>query len=147
MRLFDTSFESFKTALGGFTLVSLIVGFLCIAFVHAAPAHAATHSEHHVHASQNQIVDACCSAEVSSHMELWKGTLTGILQNFEVALALILLTASVGFLPSDFFATPHLTTNVLYSRYRQYTRTHPDVGVFNILRLALAKGLLNPKLF
>jgi len=46
---------------------------------------------------------------------------------------------------SDLFARHRLTTTLLFLRYRQYVREHPNIKAFDVLRLALAKGILNPK--
>lgn len=143
MQIFKSSALSLKTTLGGFLLSSLVVGFLCISFVHANLAHADMGAMHH--AGQSATLNGCCDAGVSDHMELWKSTLVGIPQGFQDVLVLIAFAISTTFLFFDFFATPRLNPNFLFLRYRQYAREHPNIKVFDALRLAFAKGLLNPK--
>ena len=148
MRLLNSSLQSLKTAIGGLMLVSFAIGFLCVSFAHLIPSHAgmnmgSMHVMHHMH--QTLALNGCCSAGTTDHMELWKSTLTGIPQGYQDILALIVFAVASTFIFSDFFATPRLNPNFLFLRYKQYTREHPDIRVFNVLRLAFAKGLLNPK--
>ena len=132
-----------RTALGGFVLTSLMVGFLCISFVHSASAHMGM--SHALHNSSSATLSACCDAGASNHMELWKSTLVGITEHPQSLFALFAFVASFTF--ADFFKTPRLDTNFLFFKYKQYAKEHPDIGLFNPLRLALARGILNPKLF
>lgn len=144
MKLFASS-SQIRTAFGGFVLSSLIVGFLCISFIHATPAHAdiGSHTAHRTSATLN----ACCDLGTNDHMELWKNTLVGIPQGFQDLLVLIVLAVATSFVFADFLATPRLDTNLIFYRYRQYAREHPDIALFNPLRLAFARGILHPKTF
>jgi hypothetical protein len=132
-----------QTALCGFVLSSLVIGFLCISFVHTTPAHADMGAMNH--SDQGVTLNGCCDTGVSDHMELWKSTLVGIPQGFQDVLVLIAFAISATFLFSDFFATPRLNPNLPFLQYKQYAREHPNIRVFDALRLAFAKGILNPK--
>lgn len=132
-----------KIALGTFVLSSLVIGFLCISFIHLTPAHADMGAMKQ--GDQTTALNGCCDAGVQDHVELWKSTLVGIPQGFQDVLVLITFAISATLLFSDFFATPHLNSNLLFQRYKQYARAHPDIRVFDALRLAFAKGILNPK--
>jgi hypothetical protein len=79
-------------------------------------------------------------------MELWKSTLVGIPQSAGDALGLIIGVVAV-FVLTDFFVTPKLNINLLSLRYRQYAREHPDIGIYNVLKLAFARGILHPKTY
>ena len=137
-----------KTILGGLVLFSLIVGFLCISFIHAAPtlAHADMDGMHTAH-SASATLQNCCNAGVSDHMELWKSTLVGIPQGFQDLLALMVLAVASSFAFAGFLEILRLDTNVLFYRYRQYAREHPELLTYNPLRLAFARGTLHPKTF
>lgn len=135
-----------KAFLGASILMSLTVGFLCISFIHATPAHADTGSAHTAHAI-NPSLNTCCDMGVNDHMELWKSTLVSIPQVFQDLLVLIVLAVATSFVFADFLATPRLDTNILFYRYRQYAREHPDILMYNPLRLAFARGILHPKTF
>lgn len=80
-------------------------------------------------------------------MELWKSTLVGIPQGSQELLVLIILAVASPFAFAGFLKLPRLNTNILFYRYRQYTREHPNILSYNHLRLALARGILNPKTF
>lgn len=145
MKLFASS-SRIQSTLGGFVLTSLIVGFLCISFIHAMPAHADTGS-HTSHQASQATINACCDIGVNDHMELWKSTLVGIPQSFQDILAIIVIGVAAAFVFSDFFAIPKLNSNVFVLRYKQYAREHPNVAIYNPLRLAFARGILHPKTY
>lgn len=140
-------FSKIRTFMGGFILSSLIVGFLCISFVHNMSAHAGMDMSHVVHTNASTITGICCDAGANNHMELWKSTLVGILETIQSLFVLVVFAfvAKVAF--AELFGVPRPFINFFSLRYRQYTREHPDIGLFNSLRLAFAKGILNPKLF
>ena len=79
-------------------------------------------------------------------MEVWKSTFVGIFQSFEILIALVAV-AFVTLSFSDLFRLSRFTPDTLAIRYRQYAREHPDITAFQPLRLAFARGILNPKLF
>lgn len=137
-----------KTVVGGSVLFSLIVGFLCISFVHAVPAHAAMDmGSMHSHDEHTASLNNCCDSGTSDHMELWKSTFVGIPQNLQELMALVAVALFVTLALADFFPSPRLNENLLSIRFRQYTRDHPDIPTYNSLRLAFARGILHPKTF
>lgn len=148
MRLLNSPLQSLKTVLGGFVLLSFIVGFLCISFVHSISSHADMGGMHTMlHTTQTATLNGCCgNPSTSDHMEAWKSTFVGIPQVFQDILTLIVISI-VAFGFSDFFATPRLNPNFLFLRFKQYAREHPNIRVFDALRLAFAQGILNPKLY
>jgi hypothetical protein len=89
----------------------------------------------------------CCDVGVTDHMELWKNALVGIPQGFQDLLVLIVLAVATSFIFTDSLAAPRLNTNILFYRYRQYAREHPNILTYNPLRLAFARGILHPKTF
>lgn len=136
-----------KTILGGLVLFSLIVGFLCISFIHAFPVHAGAGLCDATHTSHEASLKNCCDVGVTDHMELWKNTLVGIPQSFQDLLVLIVLAVATSFAFAGFLEIPRLDTNILFYRYRQYTREHPNILSYNHLRLAFARGILHAKTF
>ncbi len=147
MKLAFPQSDRLKTILGGSVLFSLIIGFLCISFIHAFPVHAGAGSSHVTNTSHEASVKNCCDAGVSDHMELWKSTLVGIPQGFQDLLVLIVLAVASSFAFASFLEIPRLNTNILFYRYRQYAREHPELLTYNPLRLAFARGILHPKTF
>ncbi len=146
MRLLTSPSQYIRTAMGGFVLSSLIVGFLCTSFIHVTPAHADMGS-HTAHKASSATLNACCDVGVNDHMELWKSTLVGIPQGFQDLLVLIVLAVATSVVFADFLAIPRLDTNIIFYRYQQYAREHPDMALFDPLRLAFARGILHPKTF
>ena len=127
-------------------LSALLIGFVCISLIHAAPSHMGM-GEMHNHSSQTASLSNCCDAGVSDHMELWKSTLVGIPQSFQDLVQLIVFAVATSFAFAGFLALPHLDANLFSIRFRQYDREHPDVLTYNPLRLAFARGILHPKTF
>ena len=132
-----------KTILAGLVLLSLVVGVFCISLIHPALAHSDTKVVHH--ASHMAVLTGCCDINTADHVESWKSTLMGIPQAFQDVLVLVAIGFAAVFVLSDLFARHRLTTTLLFLRYRQYVREHPNIKAFDVLRLALAKGILNPK--
>ncbi len=144
----SASLSKIRTAMGGFVLTSLMVGFLCISFVHNISAHAGMGMSHSIHNTSSATVKSCCDAGVYDHMELWKSTLVGIPQSIQYPLALFIAITFVGaFTFSELFGTQRIDIHLFALRYRQYVRHHPDSKTFNPLLLAFSNGILNPKLY
>ena len=113
MKLAFTQANRIKTVLGGSVLISLIVGFLCISFIHATPVHAGNGSGHIAHTSHEVSLKNCCDAGVSDHMELWKSTFVGIPQTLQQLMALVAVALFVTFTLADFFPVPRPNENLL----------------------------------
>ena len=129
-------------------LLSFAVGFLCTSLVHTISSHVGMESMHGMHhTNQALALNGCCgNTNVSDHMEAWKSTFVGIPHFFQDFLVLIVLSI-VAFSFSDFFTIPRLNLNLLFLRFKQYAREHPNIRVFDALRLAFAQGIRNPKLY
>lgn len=147
MRLSFMQSSQLKTVFSGLILLSLAVGFLCISSVHAAPVHASMDMTTHVHEAHATSLNNCCDTSTSDHMELWKSTLVGIPQGFQDLLVLVGLAVASSFAFSDFFRVPRFDTTFFAMRFRQYAREHPDIPIYDSLRLAFARGILHPKTY
>ena len=132
--------------MGGCALTSLIVGFLCISVVHNMSAHRGMEMSHTTYTNSSAIASTCCGAETTNHMELWKSTLVGILETIQLLLVLVASALVANVTLAELFGVPRSLINLFSLRYRHYTREHPDITLFNPLRLAFARGILNPKL-
>lgn len=147
MSLFGVSTQRLRTALGSTILTSLMVGFLCISFIHRVPtAHAGMIDVHSAHKVAGALMLTCCDNGGTNHIELWKDTLVGITQNIQSLLG-VFAVVLVAFTFSDFFKLSRHTDVVLALMFRQYAREHPDIRLFNPLTLAFARGILHPKTF
>ena len=137
-----------KTVLSGAVLLSFVVGFLCIGFIQATPAHASMDmGAKPNHTQQSGAFNNCCDTGASDHMELWKSTFEGIPVSLQQFLTLVAVAIFAAFTFKDFFSAPRLDINFLFTRFRQYAREHPDIQTYNALRLAFASGILHPKTF
>ena len=145
IRVFPFLAGYIKIILCDLILLSLIVGFLCISFIHTMPVQVHMSGMHTADVASSVTLNACCNAGVTDHMELWKGTLVGIPQGLQDMLALIIVGVAIAFTGSFFLKMSRAVADVLFIRYRQYIRTHPDIGICNMLRLAFACGILHPK--
>lgn len=141
-----TTPENLKRLAGMLILGSLTVGLLCISFIHPTVAHADMGS-HASHKASSVTLNPCCDVGVDDHMELWKSTLVGIPQSLQDILTLFAVSLVVAFAFSEFFVTPRIDVNLFAVRYRQYTREHPDIALFDPFRLAFARGILHGKAF
>lgn len=142
-----TEHEYLKRFVCGLILSAFTIGFLCTSFAHVISGHSNMDGMQMMHhTSQTVTLNGCCGADTSDHMELWKSTFVGIPQVFQDLLALIVISI-VAFGFSDFFTTPRLNLNLFFLRFKQYAREHPNIRVFDALRLAFAQGILNPKLY
>jgi hypothetical protein len=80
-------------------------------------------------------------------MELWKSTFVGIPQSSQDLLVLLVIGVAAAFVFSDFFVIPKPNLNLLALRYRQYAREHPNIRIYDPLKLAFARGILHPKTY
>lgn len=88
----------------------------------------------------------CCNTSISKHIESWKSTLLVLPREVRDGLLFLLLwfVATFGLVGlrwrynSD---DSHLLS------YRLYTRDNPNFLLFNHLKLAFARGILNPKIY
>ncbi len=148
MRLASLQLNLAKTVLSGSVLLSFVVGFLCIGFILAMPAHASMDmGAMPNHAQQTGAFNNCCDTGASDHMELWKSTFEGIPVSLQQFLALVAISIFAAFTFRDFFSVPRLNINFLFTRFKQYAREHPDIQTYNALRLAFASGIFHPKTF
>ena len=142
------STSGLKRFLTAALLSSLTVGFLCISFAYSMSPHAGMDmsGSHSAYVASAVSLGPCCNPDASDHMEAWQSTFVGILQSFEILFALVAVAfVTLSFV--DVCKLPRLAPDTLAVRYRQYAREHPDITAFHPLRLAFARGILNPKLF
>ena len=88
----------------------------------------------------------CCNTSISKNIESWKSTILVVPREMRDGLLLLILgliaTLAIGlFLFQQPFSNHHLPS------YRLYERDNPDLALFNYLKLAFARGILNPKIY
>ena len=148
MKLF-TQFSNIRIVISGVILSSLVVGFFCISFMHTMSGHAGMNMSHlaPIGGVAPVVASPCCGKETGNHMELWKTTLVGIVETVQFLLVLFTVGLVATIAVAKLFGTPRLYINLFAARFRQYAREHPSIGLFDPNRLALAGGILNPKLY
>lgn len=143
----SVSLSKIRTTMSSLALVSILVGFVCVSFVHNMSAHSGMDMSQSAHTNSSKIVTNCCDGGAANHMELWKSTLVGIFETVQFLLTLLVVDYVATVVFSTLFNTPRLSVNLFALRYKKYARAHPNIGLFDPLRLALAQGILNPKLY
>ena len=125
------------------TLAVLVFGFVCTNTNKHASMHDDINSVATIRAGNQQ---ECCSTSISKYIESIKDNLWVISREISDILILFILgiaiASTIGYLKSRFdFTDLHLT------RYKLYERNNPNIILFNGLKLAFARGILNSKVF
>ena len=130
-------------------VVLIILGVLTFGFICTGMAsHASMHgtdmdSPEVVMSGANQ--QECCNTGISKNIESWKSTLLVAPRAVKDGLLLLLgLATAFAFMGLRFIHNPD---NREQLSYRFYIRDNPDLILFNHLKLAFARGILNPKLY
>ena len=143
MRLFSFVSHSLKRVAAASVLMSLIVGFVCISFVHVfATDHINTELAHtqHTKVSGGIMMHSCCEASASDHLEFWK---TISVSTIQYLLMLTVLGAALVWSWSSKLRLSGLISNSSLCYY------HRRIGgsLADPYRLAISQGILNPKIF
>ncbi len=125
------------------TLGVITFGFACAGMTKHAFMHDADMSSVAMSSGNNQ---ECCNTSISKHIGSWKDTFLVVPRELRDGLLLLILglIATLG-LGLFRFRQP-LNDHHLLS-YRLYERDNPDLALFNHLKLAFARGILNPKIY
>lgn len=125
------------------TMLVLVFGFFCMGLFHKAPMHMEGMETNMV---TMQADPSCCGMGISGHMDSWRQVSQTIPRDFRdvlILLALGLITLVAVWRPPSvlkFF-------DIDFIAYRLYLRSNPDLINFNHLKLAFARGILNPKIY
>ena len=125
------------------TLGVLVFGFTCVGIIKHASMHNADMSSVAMTSSNNQ---ECCNTNISKHIGSWKDTLLVVPRDMRDGL-LILILGLIATLTVGLFKAQHLLSDYRLQFYRLYARDNPDLALFNHLKLAFARGILNPKIY
>lgn len=136
------STEILKSLVTPVILGAFIFGFICTGM--------ASHTS--VHGGKNAVMmtlmgqqEACCNTTISKNVELWKGTLLVLPHGMRDSFILLALSFVVTF---AFSRLPFQSSqDSILASYRYYERNKPDIPTFNHLKLAFARGILNPKIY
>ena len=133
-----------KLSVLALTISMLLFGFLCAGMFSGASMNAAMD----MGVTSSWYNQQCCSLGVGHNVDSWKNIILiipnkmrSILDLLALGSALIIGCALVS------LRNRQLSSNLGIGRLRIYLREHPNIALFNHLKLALARGVLNPKVF
>lgn len=139
------SLTRFPTAL--IILLVLLFGFICVGIANHAPMHGISmNSSGMMMSGVNQ--QECCNANFSKNTDSWKNIILTVPDKMRDTLALLALGLALIFgysWISLWNRRPSMEPDV--GRLRLYIRQNPDLILFNQLKLAFARGILNPKIY
>ena len=121
----------------------LTFGFACAGMTKHTFMHDADMSSVAISSVNNQ---ECCNTNISKHIESWKNSLLVVPRDMRDGLLLLIL-GLVAILAIGLYRIRHPFTDHQLPYYKFYTRDNPDLALFNHLRLAYARGILNPKIY
>ena len=126
---------------------ALLFGFVCIGMFHESSMDMDTMTPNPTLISITG-EQSCCGTTMSQHIQSWKNTFLAVPQGFRDALTLLALGLALALAYSWFsFRDRYPLLDPDIGGLRLYVRQNPDITLFNHLKLAFARGILNPKLY
>jgi len=125
------------------TLGVLTLGFACAGMIGHASMHDAPMSSTAVVPTDNQ---ECCITSIAQHVEQWKGVPLILPKEMRNGFTLLILALALAFAASYLRFGRDVNNQPLLA-LRLYARDNPDLALFNHLRIAFARGTLNPKIY
>ncbi len=141
-----TTYRTIKFPIITTTIVMLLFGFLCSGFFSKTPMQMSSMNTNIT--SLQYTTSPCCNFETSQRMDLWQNIILVAHDITRNALILLALLALV-FVYSSWFLFQYRSSSFdpLIVQLRMYLIKNFNLILFNHLRLAFAKGILNPKPF
>ena len=121
----------------------LTFGFACAGMTKHTLMHDADMSSVAVLSANNQ---ECCNTSISKHIGSWKDTLLVVPPDMRDGL-LILILGLIATLTIGLFKVHPPLSDYRLLFYKLYARDNPDLALFNHLKFAFARGILNPKVY
>ena len=89
-----------------------------------------------------------CPMTIAEHLSRWQGMFTAISQKTDILIQFLLLALAFIFIASEFRQRILLLWSTQFSgRLRLYLKQNPHLSLFNQLREAFSRGILNPKIY
>ena len=128
------------------TMWTLLFGFLCVGMFHEKSVHMDISGTQAMLSMASE--ESCCGTTMSQHIESWKSTFLIAPQAVRDSLALLAFGLALVLVYSWFsFQDRYPTLNPDIGGLRLYVQQNPEIAIFNHLKLAFARGILNPKLY
>lgn len=126
---------------------ALLFGFICVWMFHKSSMGMGT-----ITSSPTLVAiageESCCGTNMSQHIQSWRDTFLVVPQGVRDTLTLLTLGLALVYSYSRFsFRDRHLVFDPDVGGLRPYVLQNPDILLFNHLKLAFARGILNPKIY
>ena len=121
----------------------LTLGCACAGMTKHTFMHDADMSSVAMSSANNQ---ECCNTGISKHIGSWRDTLLVVPRDMRDGL-LILILGFIATLTVGLFRFRHSLPVDCSQSYRLYKRDNPNLALFNHLKFAFARGILNPKVY
>ncbi len=92
-------------------------------------------------------VEEICKMSLIEHLSQWQSIFATIAPQQAITFALLLLLAVVFVIVATIKHNLLLPFNHYTTRWRLYIRQNPHLNLFNHLRAAFTRGILNPKIY
>ena len=137
----------FKLSLVFPVILALVLGFFCTGIFTKTPMHMTIIDSNALSTMQGE--QSCCGTSMSQHMNLLHNTSLALPDQARNNWGLIILSLIFAFtvIGKSLIKTTLVNENKLLIFYKLYLRQNPDLVLFNQLKLAFARGILNPKIY
>lgn len=125
---------------------ALLFGFVCVGMFHEPSMGMDTMTSNPTLMAITA-KESCCGTNVSQHIQSWRNTFLAVPQGVRDALTLLALGLALilGYSwVSLWNRRPSIELDIGWLRL--YIRQNPELILFNHLKLAFARGILNPKI-
>jgi hypothetical protein len=128
------------------TTWTLLFGFFCVGMFHEKSMSMDISNAQAMLSVQSG--ESCCGTTMSQHIESWGSTPLALPQGSRDSLVLFALGLALVFVYSWFsFRDRYPSLDPDVGRLRLYVQQNPDLILFNHLKLAFARGILNTKVY
>ena len=129
------------------TMWALLFGFVCVGMFHEPSMEMDTMTSNPTLMAITG-EQSCCDTTMSQHIESWRSTFLAVPQGIRDALTLLALGLALVFAYSWIsFRDRYPSPDSDVGRLRLYVQQNPEIAIFNHLKLAFARGILNTKVY
>lgn len=138
-------FIQLRVLIFGAAFAGLIFGFNCSAIFGHESMHAQSNFQTNLRLSAISHQE-CCDTSIGKNFQQWQSVVSVVPRETKDGFALLLISLALAFFASWPRFVPKSSDQHAYT-YRLYARNNPDLSLFNVLKLAFVRGILNPKVF
>lgn len=128
------------------TTGALVLGFFCVGMFSKSATHMTMleNTQSISMASEQE----CCGTSISHHFDTWKNITLAVPDKVRDSLMMLALGLTL-ILGGSWLSLRHRypLPNFNILRFKLYIRQNPDLLLFNHLKLAFARGIVNPKIY